>query len=110
MEIQNTALQTRIKEMKAAIRENQDATGGAEEKANASTMASAKLVSLIGSPREVLIKENLFDEGLKVASDFQELDLPWFIMIMVCLPKEDGGILPGVQKSTRAISPRFREG
>ena len=69
--------------MKAAIGEHQSATADAKEKANASKMALAKLVSLIGNPGAVLIKANLFNEGLKVASDFGKIDMLQFIMIMV---------------------------
>ena len=65
-----------------------EATAEAEERANASTMASAKLASLIGNRGEVLTKVNLFEEGLKVAADFQEFELHKFVLIMVTYQKK----------------------
>ena len=70
------------------IRKHHDATAEVEERASASMIASTKLAPLIKKPGKILLKADLFDEGLKVAGDFHDLELPKFVLIMVKYQKK----------------------
>ena len=69
--------------MMSEIKEQEEALTTVAEKAEVIAVAAATAASFVENPGDAVMKARLFDEGLKSAEEFQDLNLRKFVQVMV---------------------------